>query len=240
MKLSVVIIAKNEEAKIADCIKSAQFSDDIIVIDDCSTDATAQISKELGAQVIVHKMKGYATQKNFGISKARHDWVFILDADERISNELQSVIKTLKPSAGTAGYEMAFRNHLRGKWLRYGGLYPDYHTRLFDKTKGKYGAREVHEILELDGDISRIKGDVIHLTYDTYGAYLNKVKKYSVIQGLEDVRTKGAITQRGAIREFVSRYIKQKGFLDGWAGFVSATFMAYYAHLYNRVVRGAS
>lgn len=240
MKLSVVIIAQNEEAKIADCIESARFCDDIVLIDDCSIDRTKQIAEELGARVYVNKMLGYATQKNLGIRKAKNDWVFILDADERISPELQQSISKLEPGANTAGYEMPFRNHVKGKWLRHGGLYPDYHTRLFNRLKGKYGEREVHEMLELDGEVKKLKGDVVHLTYDTYGAYLRKVKKYSAVQAQEDVRTSGgAVSTKGAFREFASRYVKQKGLLDGWAGFVSALYLAYYAHLYNRSVKRA-
>lgn len=238
MKISVVIIAKNEEAKIADCIASVQFCDDIVLIDDVSDDATGKIAKDLGARVFVNKMTGYATQKNLGIDKAKNDWVLILDADERVSVELQKEILSLKPSSNTTGYEMPFRNHLKGKWLRHGGLYPDYHVRLFNKTKGKYGAREVHEMLELDGEVNKLEGDVIHLTYDTYRAYLAKVRKYSVVQAQEDVRTKGrGVDTKGPIREFVARYIKQKGILDGWAGFVSALYLAHYVHLYNQAVK---
>lgn len=240
MKISVVIIAKNEEAKIGDCLASAAFSDDIIVVDDNSTDRTPVIAEQAGARVFPKKMRGYATQKNFGIAKAKNSWVLILDADERITPELQKSIVSTDSQKGIAGYEIAFRNYVGERWLKHGGLYPDYHVRLFDKSTGQYGKREVHESLELDGDIRRLQGDIIHLTYDNYAAYLNKVKKYSVIQAQEDYRldnSKFKVVHNNVTKEFLHKYIRLNGWLDGFAGLKSALLLAYYRYLYCRELK---
>ena len=233
MKVSIVIAAKNEEKNISDCIASVPFSDDVVVIDDYSTDKTAVIASELGARVYKRKLDGFASQKNFGIEKAKNDWVLILDADERVSPALAKEIDDIAP-AKTSAYSIPFKNHLGTHWLRYGGLYPDRHVRLFDKRKAKYGAREVHEMLNISGDVEELSGDIIHYTYKNYSEYWAKVRKYSK---LEAQTRQNKPRYRHVVKEFISRYLIQKGYKDGIDGLFSAIALSFYLLLMRREMR---
>lgn len=224
MKISVVIAAFNERDFIADCLNSIKFADEILVIDDHSTDDTPDIAKHHGAKVIRRKLDGFATQKNFGIDKAKNDWILILDADERVSQELATEIQQLTKPAAIA-YSMPFKNYLGKKWLRYGGLYPDRHIRLFNRKHARYGDRQIHEMLNIQGDIAKLGGPVIHLTYSGYLEYYQKVKKYASLEAKVSPNTPSIIS---VVKEFGRRYFKLSGYRDGIAGLVSAALLAYY------------
>lgn len=233
MKYSVVIAAKNEAGYIQGAIKSAEGVDEIIVINDESTDQTAEIAKTLGAKVYRRKLDGFATQKNFGIDKAANDWILILDADERLTQGLADEIKALTPSSEIAGYQMAFRNFVGSKWLRHGGLYPDYHIRLFDRTKARYGEREIHEQLKYDGEVVTLSNDIIHLTYRDFREYSSKVKKYAILETEWD-KTKPSLIM--IVKTFYRKYIKDLGILDGYAGFRSALLLSRYQLIKRRAL----
>jgi glycosyltransferase involved in cell wall biosynthesis len=225
MKISVMIAAKNEAQHLPEALASVSFSDDIVVIDDMSTDETPAIARAAGARVMQRKLDGFASQKNFGIDQAKHDWVLILDADERVTPELRQAIEQLDPPKGVAGYQFAWKNYLGPKWLAHGGLYPDYHTRLINRHHARYGKREIHETLDMDGATETLPGDIIHLTYASSQAYLAKVLKYA----RQEARwSNKKPSYRSAVKEFLVRYFKQQGFKDGWAGLVSASLLAYY------------
>ena len=137
-KLSVVIITKNEEKFITDAIKSAIFADEVLVLDSGSIDNTCTISQELGAKVLHQDWLGFGMQKNKAVELASNDWVFVLDADERITSKLQAeILNTLKNPVAD-GYHVARLNNFFGKDIKHCGLYPDYSTRLFNKNKGKF------------------------------------------------------------------------------------------------------
>jgi len=144
-QLSVVIISKNEEKFIADAVKSASFADEVLVLDSGSTDATCMIAKNLGARVEHQDWLGFGLQKNKAVALAQHDWVFVLDSDERITLDLQTeILQTLK-TPNAAGYYVARLNNFFGKNIRYCGLYPDYSVRLFNRNKGQFNNVTVHE-----------------------------------------------------------------------------------------------
>ena len=134
--LSVVIIAKNEEKFIGDAIKSAEFADEILILDSDSTDDTCKIAKQLGARVENQDWLGFGPQKNRAVDLAINDWVFVLDSDERISSKLQSEIIATLNNPSCDGYLVARLNNFFGKDIRTCGLYPDYSVRLFNRTKG--------------------------------------------------------------------------------------------------------
>ncbi len=238
MKFSVVVIAHNEEDVLADCLTSVGFASEVIVVNDMSSDNTVKIAEQHGAKVYDRKLDGFASQKNFGIEKTANQWVLILDADERVSAELSKVIQALEPPSEVSAYSIAFRNFVGGSWLRHGGLYPDRHIRLFDKTKARYGKREVHETLEIsEGRTAELAGDIVHLTYAGRREYLDKVRTYSRRQAEEDLRL-GQPTRYlpflTPVKVFLFHYVKLVGFLDGWNGFISALYLAYYRVLYQR------
>jgi glycosyltransferase involved in cell wall biosynthesis len=234
VKFSTMIAAKNEERHLPGALESVAGCYDIVVVDDDSTDRTAEIAQAAGARVLRRKLDGFASQKNFGIEQCHHDWVLILDADERVTPELLAAIRALEPPREAAAYKFAWRNYLGKKWLAHGGLYPDYHTRLIDRRRAHYGQREVHELLEIDGETRALRGDIIHLTYADTRAYLAKVRKYA---RLEAKWTRQRPTLRSVIKEFLVRYFKQEGYKDGWAGLVSAKLRAYYRWIVWRSVR---
>lgn len=226
MKVSVMIAAKNEVGMIEDAIRSVQsFTDDIVVVDDYSTDKTADIAKYMGAKVFKRKLDGFASQKNYGIEKTRNQWVLVLDADERVSEALAEEIQKITPKKTMAAYSIAFRNHIGTKWLRHGGLYPDYHLRLLNKRLARYGQREIHEELEVRGEVATIQGDITHYTYANLGEYLHKVKKYS---DLERKTLAQPVRVRVVVKEFLVRYFKLSGWKDGYYGLMSALYLTYY------------
>jgi glycosyltransferase involved in cell wall biosynthesis len=221
----VVIAAKNEQDHLADCLRSVAFADELILIDDYSQDRTASIARAAGAKVFTRKLDGFATQKNFGIDHATHDWVLILDADERVSKTLRTEMRALQPARGTVAYSIPFRNYVGKKWLRWGGLYPDRHIRLFHRRYARYGSREVHEMLDIHGRTAALAGDIIHLTYASFREYLDKVHRYATLEA-ETATSKPRY--RAGVRVFLDRYIRQQGFRDGMPGLASAALLAYY------------
>jgi glycosyltransferase involved in cell wall biosynthesis len=235
VNFSTMIAAINDAERIGDAIASVQPCDDVVVVvDDRTRDNTIEVAKQAGARVFTRTFDGFASQKNFGIDKAKHDWVLILDTDERLSAALRDEIHALEPEHGVVAYRFRWRNYLGRKWLAHGGLYPDYHTRLVNRKHGRYGAREVHETLELDGRTGELQGDVIHLTYADMGAYYRKVIKYAQ----EEARwTKVRPSVGSVVKEFLVRYLKLGGWRDGMPGLVSAVLMAYYKLVMRRSIK---
>ena len=235
MKYSTVIAAINDEERIKEAIASVGECDDVVVVvDDRTHDNVAEVARKLGARVFTRKLDGFASQKNFGVDKAKHDWVLILDTDERLTAVLREQIEQLEPAKGVVAYRFRWQNYLGRKWLAHGGYYPDYHTRLFNRRHGRYGAQEVHETLELKGKTGTLDGDVIHLTYADTRAYRDKVMKYA---RMEAEWTKERPTWGSAVKEFLVRYLKLGGWRDGWAGLVSAYLMAYYRLVVRRSMK---
>jgi len=234
MKISVVIAAKNEESMLRGCIKSIKFAEEIILVDDNSSDQTANMARALGAKVYKRKLDGFATQKNYGIDKANNDWVLILDADERVSQELAKEIMTLKAQKDVVAYDMPFRNFVGNYWLKYGGMYPDRHTRLFNKKHARYGEREIHEVLEFKGGLKHLKNDIIHYTYKDYAEYLTKVKKYAALEAKLDSERPSSLDPA---RTFYGKYVKEMGYRDGLHGLKSAVLLSYYPHLKRRLMK---
>lgn len=234
MNISVVIITKNEQQDLPGCLDSVGFADEVIVVDDQSTDKTVEIAKAAGAKVFKRKLDGFATQKNFGIDKASNDWVLILDADERLSEGLQAEIQNLNPKPGVVAYQMNFQNHIGKRWLKHGGLYPDPHIRLFNKKFARYGEREIHEQLIIKGKTAKLQNDVTHYTYANFNEYKDKVKKYAKLEAAVDKKRPSFIHP---FRVFVIHYIKESGYKDGWAGFRSAWLLAYYQILKRRYMK---
>ena len=160
-KFSVVIITKNEEKFIAAAIKSAIFADEVLILDSGSTDNTCNIAQELGARVEQQDWLGFGAQKNKVVELAKNDWVFILDADERFTDDLQlEVLETLK-NPTVDGYLVARLNRFFGKDIKTCGLYPDYSIRLFNRNKGRFNDVAVHESVQMKGSVSMLKNHMI-------------------------------------------------------------------------------
>ena len=234
--ISAVIITYNEEHIIARSIDSLRrVADEVIVIDSFSTDRTIEICKEKGAVVLQNKFEGYKTQKNFAVSKAKYEWILSIDADEVLSNELiDSLLKWRKnhkfsndvssqPSL-PAGYFVSRRTDYCGKWVNFGGWYPDKKLRLFNRNVGQWSGRNVHEVVKIkDGfSTSFLKGDLLHYSINEPAELLRKLYTYSEM-GARFMNEEGRSTSLiEAIYRSAFRWLRQTffqlGFLDGMLG----------------------
>lgn len=235
--ISAVIITYNEERIIARSIASLRtVVDEIIVIDSFSTDRTIEICKEKGAVVLQNKFEGYKTQKNFAVTKAKYEWVLSIDADEVLSNELiNSLLKWRKNHKDSnnlssqppypVGYFISRRTDYCGKWVNFGGWYPDKKLRFFNRNVGKWSGRNVHEVVKIkDGySTSFLKGDLLHYSINEPAELLRKLFTYSEM-GARFMNEEGRSTSFiEAIYRSAFRWLRQTffqlGFLDGMLGF---------------------
>ena len=238
--LSVVLITHNEAANLAACLESVAFADERIVVDSGSTDATAEIARGLGAHVVVTPdWPGFGAQKNRALALATGDWVFSLDADERVTPELaRSLRAAIASNPPEAGYELSRLSNFCGQWMRHGDWYPDRVLRLFKRGVGRFSNDQVHERLIVDGRIGRLDGELLHYSMPTLGSALDKMNRYSSGRAVDKV----AAGMRGGLASalahglwaFVRCYILRRGLLDGRLGFVLAVYVAegtYYRYL---------
>ena len=224
-QLSVVIISKNEEKFIANAVKSALFSDEVLILDSGSTDNTCAIAQQLGAKVLHQDWLGFGAQKNKAVELASNDWVFVLDSDERITAELQSEILSTLQDPNANGYYIARLNNFFGKYIRHCGLYPDYSVRLFNRQKGMFNNVPVHESVQIQGNTDKLKNHMIHLAFDTVEEFSNKQKKYAALSQKKKNLIKAFFSP---IWTFLKIYIFRLGFVEGWRGFIIAKVYAQY------------
>ncbi len=247
--LSAVVIAKNEEKKIGKCIDSLKkVSDDIVVVDAYSTDATKQICLSKGVRFFERNWEGYAKAKNFGNQQAKYDWIISLDADECLSDDLVESIKDIfehhKPVFDA--YELPFITNFCGRWVYYGGWNPEAHIRIFNKQLISWNPDAVHEYLSIQPthQIKSLKGYVYHYTVDSLAVFYAKTDQYSTLFAKKQyLAGKKAgyvkIFLSPAVR-FIREYFFQLGFLDGKIGFIIASENARYTYLKYRKLQEMS
>lgn len=236
-KLSIVISAYNEQRKIRACLASAKFADEIIFLDNSSTDKTVKIAREFTKKVYIqpNDPTKIDLQKNLGIQKATGDWILILDADEEVSSELAKEIKKLIDTEQNEynGFWVPRKNIIFGKWIQHSGWYPDFQLRLFRKGKGKYEKAHYHEPIAVNGETSRLTQHLVHHNYEHVGQFLYKSLQVYAINEAEDlIRSGYRFNYRDAIRlpfkEFLSRYFAREGYKDGFHGMMLALLMGFY------------
>ncbi len=229
MKISVVIIAFNEEDRLEDALLSChEIADEIIVVDSYSTDRTVEIAKNNGAIIIQNEFENYGDQKNFAMNQAANNWILNLDADERVSEVLRTEILKIKDLERTdfSGYKIKRKTSYLGRWIKHSGWYPDKKLRLFRKDKSNWEGR-IHERLVVEGKISsELNGDILHYTYRDITDHIKRLNKYSKMQA-EDIVKKGKnfLYLRSIILPpitFFRFYIWKMGILDGFPGFLIA------------------
>jgi glycosyltransferase involved in cell wall biosynthesis len=219
-KISVIIIAGNEEKNIGDCLESVRWADEIIVVDSESTDRTVEIAGRYTDKVFIRKWDGYASQKNYSLEKAANEWVLSLDADERVSPELLEEIRTLD-FAKADGFYIPRRNYFLGKVIRSCGWSPDYQLRLFRKSKTTLTARQVHEGFSVDGKRDHLKGELVHFTHQSIAGTLAKVAEYSTLEAAEKaqrIHVTGLKLFFKPLWAFFQHFIMRRGFTDGVHG----------------------
>jgi len=238
MRLSVVIITFNEEKNIGRCIDSVKnVADEIIVVDSCSMDKTAEIAKSKGAEVILQPFLGYVEQKNMALEVANSDFVLSLDADEALDKILESSILEAKNDFNFKGYSMNRCTNYCGKFIRHGAWYPDKKLRLIDKKNAYWGGDNPHDklILKDEGPIKHLKGDILHYSYNSIEEHVQQNNKFSTISA-ETYFKRGKKTNvfKMIVHPFWAfflGYILRGGFLDGFYGFVVALHVAHLSFL---------
>ncbi len=239
LPLSLCVITRDAAGQLADCLASAPFAGEIVVVDSGSSDDTVEIARRCGARVIVQPWQGFGPQKNFAVAQAAHDWVSCLDADERVTPELGAAIRcgARRRRRSAVAFAMARRNRFLGRWLRHGEGYPDWIVRLFDRRHARWTDDPVHENVTADGTIARLSRDLLHASAESLDAYIAKQNRYTTIQAAA-MHTRGerASVVRlvlSPLARFLRFYVVRLGFLDGVAGFVHiaigcfASFMKY-------------
>ncbi len=233
MRLSCVIITKNEERNLARCLASVKcVADEVVVVDSFSTDGTERIAREHGARFVQHAFEGHIEQKNWAITQAAHPWVLSLDADEALSDELRKSILAAKARADADGYTMNRLTNYCGRWVRHGGWYPDTKLRLWDSRKGRWTGVNPHDRYEMDpgSRIVHLKGDLLHHSYYTIEDHLKQVEYFTTISAREYKRRgrKAGIPRLifAPVVKFIGDYVFRLGFLDGRAGFTIARISA--------------
>lgn len=240
--ISVLIPCYNSADVIEDCLRSVAWAEEIFVCDSFSTDATLDICRRYTDRIVQHEYVNSATQKNWAIPQVRHDWVFIVDTDERVSPELRREIESrLGAGCPYDGFQIPRLNHAFGRPLRHGGLYPDYQTRLFRRDRGRYQQRQVHAHVALQGPRGVLSSPILHFGQRSVGqvrrTYLTRYAGWEAAQKAADgVRFRAGDLIVRPLGAFVVRYIGQRGFLDGTAGlFMALTISAYVFLTYARL-----
>lgn len=248
MNLSVVVITKNEQANLRRCLASVLFADEIVIVDDNSTDGTRAIAADFGAKIISPEWIGFGPAKRAGVAAASGDWILSLDADEEVTSELADEIKQIVTmDANFFGYEMPRRTQFLGRWIYHCGWYPDQVLRLFRRGRGNFTEARVHETVELSGPAGRLKGEILHYSYPDLESYFEKFNRYTTIaaeQGVAEGRRPGGydIIVR-PLAAFIKHYFTKRGFLDGVEGFLisvlsSVHVMVKYAKMRHLARRG--
>jgi glycosyltransferase involved in cell wall biosynthesis len=237
MKISATVITHNEEANIAAALESLCWADEIIVVDSESADRTVEIARRYTTRIFVRGWPGYSAQKNFAADQARNDWVFSLDADERVSDELRREIERLDLDADSrfAAFEMARLTYYLGRWIKHSGWYPDYKLRLYNCKRAHWRGEYVHESLGVDGDTGRLRGDLLHYTVRDASEHHLRIDRYTSLAAEQSYsqgkRASVASLFFTPLTTFMRSFIVKRGFLDGVQGLAIAFFAAHYAFL---------
>jgi glycosyltransferase involved in cell wall biosynthesis len=244
-KISLIVITRNEEELIGQCLNSAAaFCDELIVVDSFSTDRTAEIARGLGARVFERPFEGYIAQKQFALEQAGGEWVFSLDADEQATWELGGEIRaTLARPQAAAGYRVRrVLYHLGHYYTR--GLYPDWHLRLFRRERARFGGHEPHASVQLEGAVAKLNAPILHFSYRDVAdhvATINRLSSQAATEGDPGAMTVVKMIANPAWR-FVNFYFLRGGFREGGRGLYAAMSAAFYvflkyAKLYERRLR---
>lgn len=236
MPVSVTVITRDEAANIDACLASVAWADEVLVVDCGSTDRTVEIARARGARVIVKDWPGYSAQKNFAAAEASNDWILSVDADERVTPELASEIRsTLATSPTIAGFRIPRVTWHLGRWIRTTDWYPDYQLRLYDRRRASWKERRVHESVTADGPVGQLKNELQHYAYRDITHHHQTMDRYTTLAA-EDMYASG---RRAGVVDvalhppaaFLRNYVLRRGFTDGMPGFIISVMNAHYVFL---------
>ena len=234
LRLSVVILTKNEEARIARCLESVRWVDEIVVVDGMSTDRTAEICRRFGARVIAHPFEGsFAQERNLGMEHAQGDWVLQIDADDVVTPEFRATVERLmQHPPGHAAFKFRRKSYLLGRFMRGGGWY-HYLPNLVRRDAVRYEGL-VHERPIVQGTIGQLDVDIEHHPCGDLAQFLARHNRYTTLAAQELLQTRGPLAERQArwlflkkpLKTFWKSYVKKRGFREGMHGLVFAIFFA--------------
>jgi glycosyltransferase involved in cell wall biosynthesis len=241
MRITATIITLNEAENIRAACESLAFADEILLVDSESSDKTREIAGECGARVLVNPWPGFSKQKQFAVEAATHEWIFSLDADERLSPELRASIDELRgldEAQLAAGYRVARRAFYMGRWIKGGGWYPDYQLRLFDRRRGQWGDRLIHESIVMDpkARVETLRGDLLHYSMRDTAHHRQMIEQRYAPLGARQMLREGKHTSHLQMAAagplaFLRSYVLKSGWRDGAAGMTIARLAAHHASL---------
>ena len=233
--ISCAIVVLNEERNIADCLETARWMDEIVVVDAYSRDNTVAICRQYTEKVFQRPWRGFGDQKNFAIDQAGCDWVFILDADERIPGDLRAEIEPILRSGedrGPVAYYVPRKNYYFGRWVKTAGLYPDHQLRLCRRGIGHLDDAEPHNRFVCSGESSYLASPLDHYTEQTIADRFKKLRNFTSLAAQERGRTKRSVSGVDLIGRpiftFYKYYVARRGFCDGMSGFLFSAFSSMY------------
>lgn len=236
MKLTVTVITHNESRNIGAALESVSWADETVVVDSGSTDDTVEIARRLGARVEVRDWPGYGAQKNHAASLASNDWILSLDADERVTPDLAREIRGLLAGTPSArGYRIPRIAFYLGRWIRSTDWYPDYQLRLYDRRRGRWNQKRVHESVDLDGPPGELRHDLEHYPYRDISHHLATIDRYTTLAA-DEWHAAGRRASAPQILvhtelAFARNFVLKAGFKDGAAGLIVSSLNSYYVFL---------
>ena len=234
MKISATIITFNEERNLPRAIESLRCCDEIVVVDSGSIDRTVEVASKLGARVIESQWRGYADQKNFASESAAYDWVLSIDADEALSEALESEIWHIKRNGPTFdAYTMPRLAQYLGRWILHSGWYPDRKVRLFDRRRAEWKGKFVHESVTVRGSVGHLQANLLHFTCSSLSEHLKTMDSYTTLAAEQLIAEGRSAPWPRMLFDppwtFFQTYVIKGGFLDGMEGLA----IAHMAALYN-------
>ncbi len=231
--VSVVVLAKNEEKRLEDCLKSASWASEIIVLDDMSTDKTVDIARRYTDKVSQRSMDIEGRQRNHAYSLATQPWVLSLDADERVTPELAEEIRqATSQTSGPACYAIPIKTFIGREWIRGAGYYPAAKTRLFQKGKFRYEEARVHPRAIYEGSCGILKGDILHYSCENLEQWIGKFNRETTLEAEKWVQDGRKVTPANTLRKTADRFLKNYFLKEGWRygfqGFLMSVFHGLY------------
>jgi glycosyltransferase involved in cell wall biosynthesis len=235
-RLAAVVLARNEERHIGDCLDTLAWADERVVVDDYSTDGTAEIATGRGARVMSHRLQDFSSQRNAALDAVDADWVLFVDADERCTPALAEEVHRVigyGDSRARAGWWIPRHNYMLGHRMRGGGWYPDYQLRLLQRDRARYDpTHPVHELVLLDGEAGYLESPLLHYNYDSIAQFRQKMGRYTAFEA-RILREQGVWARPWTyvtmpLREFWRRFVTLKGYRDHVYGLLFCGLMAWY------------
>lgn len=235
--ISILLPTFNNAATVRDTLESVKWAEEILVVDSFSTDTTLDICKEYGARIIQHEYINSAKQKNWAVAQCKHNWVLQIDTDEVLEPGAREEIEQSLASVGPDVHAFRFprKNHVIGRWVRRAGIYPDYQIRLLRRDVGRWGDREVHAHVSVPGAVGTLQHHILHFGMPNISKQLRNLDRYTRYEA-DELRKQGVSFDwtRLTLRPswiFLNRYVLQRGFLEGWRGFILCVYLAMYYFL---------